>query len=413
MNVISKLTRCRLLAILGGLVLTFITAFAAAVMASRTEGLISVVGPWELLVIRMGSSWLVFLLLAFGLASIMGTYDLLVVVTCMIPGLLYFAGNYAINVSMYLPDDGHTFHNVMGGVPPFYFWGHFWILCCSLAWGFATACAALVLKRWWRGEPIRAELFPTGSLESRALCRSVIFDTGFLLLAILLVLFIDLQLQIRKGRPDVILAHVTEVLDAPTSTPMDRTLALHDLHWNLDRFHNGDLSNTLTMLRRELGTQPEPTKLEVAIVLIQCHDLSGLPLIEESLMHPSAEMQGTGLFSAMDCLQGINDPSALPTLELLMSAPDAATRRSAVQALRHTRSPAAIGTLLKALDDPDYEVRRFSSYALVEILDRHREYGWKHPAYHPGRDGEEMFQANLAALKAWAIQHPQLSHQGM
>ena len=148
---------------------------------------------------------------------------------------------------------------------------------------------------------------PTSSPESRTLCRAVLFDTGFLLLTILLVLFIDLQLQIRKGRPDVILAHVTEVLDAPASTPMERTLALNDLHWNLDRFHDGDLADTLSMLRRELGTQPEPTKIEVAIILIQCHDLSGLPLIEESLMHPSAEKQGTGMFSAEHSLQMIRD----------------------------------------------------------------------------------------------------------
>ena len=382
---ISKLTRLRLLAILCGPLL----GIAAGIITSlsREAGL-----PVGLI-----PSWILTTLLVTGLAAFFGTYDLLVVTTCVIPALLYFGFSYAADVTSYLPDNGHTMYDIAGGIPPFDFAHQSVFLLEALAWALSTAGGALLLKRC---------LFPSPAAQPVRLWRSVAIDLGTLALVLVVILGFALRHQLSLGQPDAITAGVAETLDSPTSTPADREGALFHMYEFSDKFGPDEVGRAVTMLRREVQTQPEPVNLAVAEMLLRFHDLSTLPLVEDALMHTSDKTKTPppgGWESLAGTLAMCRDMAALPTLIQLMDSQDVAVRRAAASGLRDLRAPETIEPLLKGLDDPDAQIQHTCYYGLLEILDHHSsQYHWKFPGYDRTKDAQENYEANRAALKEWA-----------
>jgi hypothetical protein len=383
--VISKLTRLRLLAILCGPLL----GIAAALISALSMGVVVSIIP----------VWIFTILLVTGLAVFFGAYDLLVITTCAIPALLYFGFIYAANVSMYLPDNGYTMHNIIGGIPPFDFADQFLFLLQALGCALGTAAAAIFLKRW---------LFPSESpaTEPVFLWRSIAMDLGALALMVFVILGFTLRHQLRLGQPDTITATVESVLDSPTSTPADREGALFDMYEFSEKFGPDEVGRAVTMLRREVQIQPEPVNLAVAEMLLRFHDLSTLPLVEDALMHTSDKTKTPppgGWESLAGELAMCRDIAAMPTLIQLMDSQDVAVRRAAASGLRDLRAPETIEPLLKGLDDPDAQIQHTCYYGLLEILDHHSsQYHWKFPGYDRTKDAQENYEANRATLKEWA-----------
>jgi len=400
--VTSKLTRCRLLALLSALPLGFIVVFVGSLIAQATVPLIQTMNPSGLIALRLGIVWVLATLLTCGLAAILGPYDLLVIATCVVPALLYFGANYAMNVYMYLPDNGHTMYDIAGGVPPFYFWGHFLILSTALVWSLATAGAGIALKRSLMRPKAGAMSAKLSPAETRRLRNGLIFDVGFLFLVTFIVLAIDLEQRFRLGEPDVIVSNVTRVLESPTSSSNDRLNALSNLEQYSDKFHGDDLRNAIEMLHHATREQSAPVNLAAAAILIDFHDLSGLPLIADSLL--SSPQHGVpspniGLWTNLaGHLERINDPAAIPTLAHLMTSPDPETRRGAVQGLRNIHSPETIDPLILGLYDTDGQVQFSSMCGLIMLLANNKsEYGWERPSHH-----FVSRQDDLDSLKAWA-----------
>jgi hypothetical protein len=239
----------RLLALLCGPLVGFATGAALSMAMAITLRLMphTDASIWEPVSYVM--AWIPVTMLVMGLAAIFGAYDLLVIVSCVVPALLYFAANYAMNVSIYLPDDGGTIYDIGGGIPPFDFKDHLWFLTRVLMWALATALVAIALKRWLlhaRAATMPSALSPD---EKRRLALSFPVDLGFVFLVTFAVLFIDLTHQLRLGRPDVIVAHVTSVLDSPASSVAERERALYDLKRFSHKFQSNTLARRATTTR--------------------------------------------------------------------------------------------------------------------------------------------------------------------
>ncbi len=292
---------------------------------------------------------------------------------------------------------GHTLFDIFGGIPPLDFADQSGFLLQALAWAVSTACVAILLKRWvWR---------PLLHDECAGLWRYVLLDLGVLVLVLITVLGLDLQSRLRLGDPGAITAKVTRVLDSPDSTLAERESALSDMERFLGKFKPTDVSKAVALLRREIRVQPEPINLAVAEVLLRFHDMSGLPLIEDALMHESdpAWPPPGGWESLASHLAMSRDTTALPALVQLMGSSDASTRLAAAEGIRDLDSPAAIEPLAKGLDDPDVQIQSICCYGLLRILDHHRsQYHWEIPLFDQSLDAQQRYQVRLAALRTWA-----------
>ena len=400
---ISKLARVRLLALLCSPLLGIAIGVASSLSMLLTLRLMpnTDASIWEPVSYVM--AWIPITLLVAGLAAILGAYDLLVIVTCIVPALLYFGSSYAMDVSTFLPDNGHTMYDILGAIPPFDYADQLWFLFRLLAWALATAAVGIALKRWivWaRGKAAPANLGPA---ENRRLWRGLVFDVGFLFLVMSVVLFLDLRQRLRLGDPDAILASVTQVLDSPASTPADREGALSHMEEFSDKFRGDAISSAVAMLRREVQSQPVPVNLVVAKTLITFRDFSALPLIENALLHSSdpgavAPPGGWGYLALS--LDVIKDPAALSALIQLFDSPDADIRYGAIQGIRNFHTPDAIPPLIKGLDDPDARVRKSSEWGLGLLLGSdERRYGWYPPHYDSPASESEAY---VDSLKTWA-----------
>ena len=399
---ISKLTRVRLLALLCGPLL----GIAAGLIYSLSMGLTLRLMPntdaqiWE--PISMAMAWIPITLLVAALAAILGSYDLLVIVTCVVPAMLYFAANYAASISSYLPDNGHTLYDIVGGIPPFDYPDQLSSLFHALGWALSAAAAGIALKRWLlhlRGNP-SSSILTSG--EKPHLWRLVAFDLGFLFLVTFVVLAVDLGHQLRLGQPDAIIANATNVLDSPASTPADREGALSDLQEFSEKFKSEDVARAVVTLRREVGQQPPPVNLVVAKVLITFQDYSAVPLIEAALQRaaqPGAIAPPGGWGDLANSMGSIKDPAVLPFLIQLFDSPNADIRYGALQGIRNFRTPDAIAPLVKGLDDPDPRIKNSSEWGLGLLLGGdERFYGWHPPHYDSAADEHQVY---LDSLKAW------------
>jgi len=145
-------------------------------------------------------AWIPLTLPYRGLAAVYGEYDLLVIVTCAIPALIFFAINYAMSISAFLPDDGHTFHDIIGVYPPFDFVDQpcIWANCC------------FVDERGSRGHRVKARRFKSPQ-ERVACCPYTVrrltlvaldgADLGLIVFVLCAILLADLRGQLRLGSP--------------------------------------------------------------------------------------------------------------------------------------------------------------------------------------------------------------------
>ena len=420
---ISKRTRVRLLAVLCGPVLGFATGLALTLSTAITLRLLphTEASIWEPVSYVM--AWIPVTLLIAGLAAVYGEYDLLVIVTCAIPALIFFAGNYAMSISAFLPDDGHTFHDIIGVYPPFDFADQSLYLGKLLLWAMSAAVAAIALKRAVlkarRSEP-PVVLTRT---EDSGLWPWMALDLGLIVLVICAILFIDLRDRLRLGSPEFLTANLVKALESSASTPGEREDALNKLTQYSDKFDPAAIANATTMLHRELQSQPSPINLEPAEILILFHDDAGVPLLENALAHasqPGAVAPPSGWAGVISRLEMAKAPLTAKALVPLLSSPDSATREEAAHALRSAMSlrqehmsrfvpgwdPATdvegvTKAMIVALGDSDERVRYFAVCTLTEIN--------INPHYPGIRLFEENEEAYVAGWKAWAKQRAQVA----
>lgn len=371
---------------------------------------------WE--PVSMVMAWIPVMLLVAGLAAILGAYDLLVIVTCVVLALLYFGANYAMAISIFLPDDGHTMYDVCGAFPPFDYADQLWLLLRALAWALAAAAAGIALKRWIMHARRKVASANITASESRRLWRGMAVDLGLLTLTITVVLAFDLRNQLRLGSPVFLTADTARILDAPTSTPAAREDALEKMQRFSDKFHPDDVRGAVAMLQRELSAQPVPVNLAVAELLILFHDDSGVPALKDALAHasePGAVSPPGGWADVISRLESAHVPIGASAILPLMASPDAMTRQEAARALRSIMSlhqehmsrfvlgwnpkmnvAAVTRAMIAALDDGDQMVRYFAVCTLMEINDNPH-----YPAVFLFKENESAY---VDGWKAWAKQ---------
>ncbi len=198
---ISKLTRLRLLAVLCGPLLGIATGVALGCATSLTLYFLpdTEAAIWE--PIAHVLAWIPVTLCVAGLCLLLGPYDLLAVVTCVIPALLYFAITYQASIFFFLPDDGHTMYTILGSIPPFDYKDQVLYLFKLLLWALSAAAVGIALKRWishWRKTP--HTVLSRG--QRRPLWRGIAVDIGFFMLVIVVLLALDLRSQVRLGSAD-------------------------------------------------------------------------------------------------------------------------------------------------------------------------------------------------------------------
>ncbi len=91
------------------------------------------------------------LILAWALAKFLGEYDVLLVLAGVLAVALSFAISYSMDIDTFLPDDGHTFFDVVTfGARPFDVFGQGTILAGLTLWCGGIIAAAIALKRSWK-----------------------------------------------------------------------------------------------------------------------------------------------------------------------------------------------------------------------------------------------------------------------
>jgi hypothetical protein len=157
--------------------------------------------------------------------------------------------------------------------------------------------------------------------------------------------------QVTMALGQVLIA--TGVEDAERNRALD---ALRRLHTDL----------AADELREALKSASGEFRLEVARSLVARNDISGLPMVEQTLLKPGQLPEAT-LLNVAGSLSGLKDPRAVPTLARIVQAGPLQARRPASYALRRTDSPSALRPLSQLLNDPDPEVRYNAVAGMGEI----------------------------------------------
>ncbi len=111
-------------------------------------------------------SWIISVLLIWRWAFVLGRYDLLVVIPCVLLVAQAFAVSYSADIICYLPDNGYTMFTVCGwGAPPLDFPAQARILGLQLAWAVSIAVVGMGLRRGFN--PISKTVNPPLNLGDR------------------------------------------------------------------------------------------------------------------------------------------------------------------------------------------------------------------------------------------------------
>jgi acid phosphatase family membrane protein YuiD len=136
-------------------------------------------------------------------------------------------------------------------------------------------------------------------------------------------------------------------------------------------YRMGSIPAATNALVTQLTAPSATLRFGAASALLQLNYLPALTVAEGLLIRPPAGVPKylvVNLCSAID--RYVKDERAIPTLRLLLDAPDPETRRAAASALRNTGSSRAIPALASALDDGDEEVRYYGVIGLGEITNQ-------------------------------------------
>jgi hypothetical protein len=181
---------------------------------------------------------------------------------------------------------------------------------------------------------------------------------------------------------DQVVAQLAAVIQTADSPEADKLEAL---------FYAQGLNNIAlkTALRSGLQSENKSIQLSVATVLLERNDVSALPVAENALVHPKADLPPYLLQNLSSGIaRGIRDERAIPGLgRILLGAPDAYARRGAASALRATGSPLATVSLGQGLKDTDFEVRYLAVIGLAEITGQNE---WR-PLEEDFREHEQRY----------------------
>jgi hypothetical protein len=124
----------------------------------------------------------------------------------------------------------------------------------------------------------------------------------------------------------------------------------------------------IDILRPQLTNTSAAIRAAIASALLQQKYLPALQEAQNLLMAPPASVPSYLLVNLSSAVaRYVTDDRAIPTLCVLLGAPDVETRRAAANALRNTRSPNAVSGLARALRDTDSEVQFYGVIGLAEI----------------------------------------------
>jgi hypothetical protein len=288
------------------------------------------------------------------LAVYLGAADLLALLPGVTTLALAFGVSYSQDIYSFLPDDGHTFFNIVTwGAPPLDFTRQLWIFGGMAAWCFTLTAGGITWKRWRDAETEDKDFG-----QSRGARRWLAIDAAFILGLTAAILCTKVLDRIAEGLPP----YNIHKIEAASTSPHDRLMAL----WTLARRDSPDATAALQHVEK---TQPYPVNVIAAAYLLQRNDLSGLSLVENALQHdPSVFTSNVCMADIGMGLEQIKDPRTIPTLNRILSLPDPAIRRAVALTLGNMRNPAAINPLIRGLEDTDAEVRYCSVSGLIATV---------------------------------------------
>ena len=208
------------------------------------------------------------------------------------------------------------------------------------------ALKRLLTNRW------KVELSPP---EVRSLHRCLFLDVGLLAGIVVVLLTIDAVKIVYENNPHVRAATEKAILTSPTATESDQLQVVMKLQYRRS-------PDDVDVLRQALKS-PFPSVQQVAAaILLQRGDTSGLPVLEQPLMHSSRititnphqvihhDWLGYGeggpvslTFNPGRLLCTITDPAFLPILTRLMSSTDPETQSNASEAVENVQLQKNLG----------------------------------------------------------------------
>jgi hypothetical protein len=268
-------------------------------------------------------------LIAFFAAVLTGPFDLLAIVSLLIPAAFDFL------ISTHIDWVWHSHHaGTLIGPSPI-------LDVLTVVATVLLAVIGIAVKRWLvTGRKL--ELSPR---EVRSLYRCLSWDVGLLVAMVAVLLGIDAAKIAHENDPLVFAETRKEILASPTATEADKLQVVMKLGYNRS-------PDAMDVLGQALKSPLPAVKFAAAASLLEKGDINGLPVLEERLMHSStititnehqvihSDWLGYGeggpvslTFNLSRALGNITDPNAQPILTRLMSSADPDTRTGAAQAL--------------------------------------------------------------------------------
>jgi hypothetical protein len=270
-------------------------------------------------------------LIAFFVALLTGPFDLLAIVSLLIPSA------YAFLISTHEDWVWHSRHvGTLIGPSPI-------LDVLTLVATVILAVIGIALKRWL----VTGGKSKLSDQEVRSLHRCLSWDVGLLAAIVVVLLGFDAAKIAHDNNPQVLAKTRKEILASSTATEADKLQVVMKLQYD----HSPD---SMDVLRQALESPFPAVKLAAAASLLQNGDTSGLPQLEEHLMHSStititnehqvihSDWLGYGeggpvslTFDLSRALGTITDSNASPTLTRLISSDDPNARAGAAQALEN------------------------------------------------------------------------------
>ena len=203
-------------------------------------------------------------LIAFFAAVLTGPFDLLAIVSLLIPAAFDFL------ISTHIDWVWHSRHaGTLIGPSPI-------LDVLTVVAAVVLAVIGVALKRWLvTGRKL--ELSPR---EVRSLYRCLSWDVGLLVSIVAVLLSIDAAKIAHANNPQVLAETRKEILASPTATEADKLQVVMKL--NFDRS-----PEAMDVLRQALKSPLATVKCVAAAILLEKGDSNGLPVLEERLMHSS------------------------------------------------------------------------------------------------------------------------------
>jgi len=193
---------------------------------------------------------------------------------------------------------------------------------------------------------------------------------------------------ISSGQPlDRVIAKLAETLTYERSTEFEITSALDALA----TIQRDSASQTL---RQALETTRGDLQLRIASRLVARNDISGLGLVEKSLLNPVG-LPNYFFLNLAGSLGGLKDPRAVPALKRLLATNNQTIVKGAAIALRQSGSADALEPLSHLLTNSDEQVRYYAVVGLGEIT---RQDEWT-PTYPEFREHQARY---ISYWQDWA-----------